>query len=70
MEIEKKYSNVEITIVWKPKLCKHAAFCGKNLPEVFNPKERPWINPNGASTQRIIEHIKQCPSGALSYFMN
>jgi hypothetical protein len=25
---------------------------------------------NGASTERIIEQVKKCQSGALSYFMN
>jgi len=25
---------------------------------------------NGATTERIIEQVKKCPSGALSYFLN
>jgi uncharacterized Fe-S cluster protein YjdI len=33
-------------------------------------KKKPWINPNGASSERIIEQIKKCPSGALSYHSN
>jgi len=37
---------------------------------VFNPNEKPWIKMDGASTERIIEQVKKCPSGALSYFMN
>jgi uncharacterized Fe-S cluster protein YjdI len=37
---------------------------------VFNPKERPWIKIEGASTERIIEQVRQCPSGALSYYFN
>jgi uncharacterized Fe-S cluster protein YjdI len=71
-EIIKKYSNGEVTIVWKPEMCIHSRICwGKvgSLPEVFNPKERPWIKPGGASTERIIQQIKQCPSGALSYYL-
>ncbi len=67
---EKHYSNGEITIVWKPELCTHVAFCFTELPEVFDLTERPWINPNGASTERIIEQIKRCPTDALSYFYN
>jgi uncharacterized Fe-S cluster protein YjdI len=66
----KEYSNGEITIVWQPGLCRHAAFCGHELPEVFRPKERPWVNPQGATTQRIVEQVKRCPSGALSYRPN
>lgn len=70
---KKSYTNGEVTIVWQPKMCIHSAKCwrGENsLPEVFNPAERPWIKPEGASTERIIEQVKQCPSGAISYFMN
>jgi putative redox protein len=40
------------------------------LPEVFNPAARKWINPNGASAERVIEQVKKCPSGALSFFYN
>jgi uncharacterized Fe-S cluster protein YjdI len=72
-DIVKNYTNGEVTVVWKPSLCIHSAKCwrGENsLPEVFNPAERPWIKPEGATTERIIEQIKRCPSGALSYYMN
>ncbi|HVZ57476.1 MAG TPA: (4Fe-4S)-binding protein [Chitinophagaceae bacterium] len=64
------YTNGDITVVWKPERCQHATRCWKGLIEVFNPKERPWINMAGAPTQRIIEQVEQCPSGALSYFRN
>lgn len=70
---KKNYTNGEVTIVWQPKMCIHSAKCwrGENsLPEVFNPMEKPWINPNGASTERIIEQVKACPSGAISFYMN
>ena len=69
-DIVKEYTNGEVTIVWKPDLCTHASFCWKELPAVFNPQKRPWVNAEGASTERIIEQIKRCPSGALSYYMN
>lgn len=65
-----KYTNNEVTVVWKPKTCIHSTICWKGLIEVFNPKERPWIKMDGASTERIIEQVRQCPSGALSYFLN
>lgn len=71
--ITKKYSNGEVTIVWQPAVCIHSTLCWRGegaLPEVFNPQERPWIKPEGADTARIIEQVKKCPSGALSFFMN
>lgn len=69
-EITKKYSNGEVTIVWKPSLCIHSGICFMGLPTVFKPSERPWITPEGSNTERIIAQVKRCPSGALSYYMN
>ena len=70
---KKNYTNGEVTIVWQPKTCIHSAKCwrGENsLPEVFDPNKKPWINAEGASSERIIQQVKNCPSGAISYFMN
>uniref|UniRef100_UPI004047ED64 (4Fe-4S)-binding protein n=1 Tax=Roseivirga sp. TaxID=1964215 RepID=UPI004047ED64 len=66
-EIVKEYSNGELTVVWKPAKCIHAAECVKALPEVYNPKEKPWIKAENASTQALKDQIAKCPSGALSY---
>ena len=66
----KEYSNGEVTVVWKPELCIHSAKCVHTLPEVFKPKEKPWIQTENSQTQNIIAAVINCPSGALSYFMN
>ncbi len=63
----KKYENEDIVIVWKQSLCIHSKNCWKGLPKVFKPMERPWINENGESSDKIMEQINKCPSGALSY---
>lgn len=68
METKKEYTNGEITIVWQPKLCIHSAECVKGLPEVFRPKEKPWIDISKASTDKLKNQVTQCPSGALSYY--
>jgi len=69
-EITRKYTNGEVTIVWKPDKCIHSALCFKGLGEVFHPQELPWITPEGSTTDKIINQIKKCPSGALGYYMN
>lgn len=68
METAKEYSNQEVTIVWKPDLCIHSANCVKGLPKVFQPKQKPWIDANAASTEDLINQIKKCPSGALNFY--
>ena len=60
-----KYSNTEVTILWQPDKCIHSAICFKGLPAVFDPRKKPWITPDQASTQAIVEQVKKCPSGAL-----
>jgi len=60
------YPNGDITVVWKPELCKHAARCATQLPQVFNPAAKPWVNMDGATSQEIKEQVAKCPTGALS----
>lgn len=62
----KEYSNGEITILWQPDKCIHAAVCVKTLPQVYNPDEKPWIKIDNATTKELVEQVSQCPSGALS----
>ena len=72
-DITKHYSNGEVTVVWKPALCIHSKVCWQDatgLPEVFHPATRPWITPEASGTERIIEQVKKCPSGALSFFLD
>lgn len=69
-EITKEYFNGEMTIVWKPKSCIHAGECVKSLPQVYDPKAKPWIKIENASTEELKAQIAKCPSGALSYYMN
>lgn len=65
-----EYTNGELTIVWQPKLCIHSGVCVSMLPDVYHPKERPWVQIENATTDELIEQIGRCPSGALSYRLN
>lgn len=69
-DITMKYSNGEVTIIWKPSLCTHSANCVRGLPLVFDSRRKPWIDPMAATTQEIVEQVKKCPSGALTFIMN
>ena len=70
MDKKIEYTNGELTIIWQPGLCQHAGVCVKMLPNVYNPKERPWVKIENATTVELIEQINKCPSGALGYRMN
>ncbi|MBQ4819578.1 (4Fe-4S)-binding protein [Aquimarina sp. MMG016] len=69
-DIRKEYTNGELTVVWKPGKCIHAGICVKTLPDVYDPSAKPWITPENATTENLKQQITQCPSGALSYYMN
>lgn len=65
-EITRRYSNGEITIVWKQHLCTHSGNCVRGLPKVFRPKESPWIAIDQADSAALVAQVGKCPSGALS----
>jgi len=64
--MQKKYTNGDVTVVWKPDVCIHAGNCARGLPSVFDPKAKPWVNMEGASSDEIRAQVAKCPSGALS----
>ena len=68
--IKKEYTNGELTVVWQPAKCIHSGICVKTLPAVYDPKAKPWITVENATTEELKAQIKKCPSGALSYYMN
>ena len=68
--MKKEYKNEDITIHWEQSKCIHAGVCVRTLPQVFNPKERPWIKIENASSEELKAQITNCPSGALSYTLN
>lgn len=63
---KKEYSNGEITIIWQPKICQHSGVCVRTLPNVYDPEQKPWIKPENATTEELINQVSKCPSGALS----
>lgn len=65
----KQYSNGEVMVVWHPSKCWHVGYCVHELPEVFDESKRPWVNMEGMPTERIIEQVRRCPSGALSCYL-
>ena len=61
------YEGERIAIHDNRGICAHAGHCTDGLPSVFRLKQEPWIDPRGTPAEEIIETIRKCPSGALSY---
>ncbi len=61
------YPGTGITIHYNKLQCSAAERCSKSLPAVFRHRRRPWIQPDHATVEDIMETIALCPSGALRY---
>lgn len=61
------YRGKRITIHDNRAVCSHAGHCTDTLASVFRMEADPWIDPDGAEVEKIVETIRTCPSGALSY---
>jgi len=66
-DVERIYRNDRIAVSWEPKLCIHAGYCFRGLPEVFQPQSRPWVKVNAATADQIAETVMACPTGALHF---
>ncbi len=61
------YEGKEVTVHYNRLLCSHAAECGKRQKAAFDTSRKPWIVPDNASPEAIVEVVKACPSGALRF---
>ena len=61
------YAGARLTIHDNRGICAHAGRCTDELRAVFRMGTEPWIDPDGAAVEAIIDTVKKCPSGALSY---
>ena len=53
----KEYSNGEITIIWQPGKCIHSGVCIRTLPRVYNPRARPWIKIENATSEQLMDQV-------------
>lgn len=60
------YEGEAATIRYDVARCIHAARCSHGLPQVFDPKRKPWVAPDEASADELAEVVARCPSGALT----
>jgi uncharacterized Fe-S cluster protein YjdI len=64
--LAKRYTSGALTVLWQPHLCQHGGVCFRGLPQVFDPRRRPWIDLEAAPSDEIVAQVARCPSGALS----
>jgi CDGSH-type Zn-finger protein len=60
------YEGSEVSVTYNPLLCSHAAECGRLASHIFNPAQKPWVQPDQGSVEDVRAVIAACPSGALA----
>ncbi|MGQ0645922.1 MAG: (4Fe-4S)-binding protein [Gemmatimonadaceae bacterium] len=61
------YESEEIVVTFDPTICIHSGVCVRGLPQVFDVKQKRWVQPENASAREVAEQVMRCPSGALQY---
>ena len=64
---KKDYTGQKIIVHDNRAVCCHSKICVKSLSTVFDVNKKPWINTDADNIEKVIETVKKCPSGALSY---
>ena len=60
------YDGADVSVTFNPRLCSHAAECGRLASHIFNPKQKPWVQPDNGTVAEVEAVITACPSGALA----
>ena len=65
------YEGKEINITFNRSICAGAANCVHDFSNIYSSQSsEDWISPDKGSIDEVINSIKSCPSGALSYTLN
>lgn len=59
------YDGAEVSVTFNPRLCSHAAECGRIAKAIFNPSQKPWVQPDNGTRAEVEAVVAACPSGAL-----
>jgi len=62
-----RYKGQQIEILDNRGICAHSGFCTDRLASVFHAGQESFITPSGGRMDEIIQSVRACPSGALSY---
>ena len=60
------YEGKDVSVTYNSLLCSHAAECGRLASHVFNPAQKPWVQPDNGTVAEIEAVVTACPSGALA----
>ncbi|MBV8284981.1 MAG: CDGSH iron-sulfur domain-containing protein [Candidatus Eremiobacteraeota bacterium] len=62
-----RYDGESIVVFDNRGTCCHFGNCTDHLPAVFHHDGEPFVTPDGAPPEAVIDIVRACPSGALGY---
>ena len=62
-----RFGGEKIDVDWDGGLCIHIGECGDSTGDLFIGGRDPWCLPDLVSVDDVIDIVKRCPSGALSF---
>ena len=65
--VAREYRTDQIVVYWEPDYCIHTGRCLMGLPQVFDVRQRPWVDIDAASADEVARVVTSCPTGALSF---
>ena len=65
--VRDEYKGANVTVLDARGICAHSGACTDALATVFLLGKEPWIDPNGAGAEAVMQAARNCPSGALAY---
>jgi CDGSH-type Zn-finger protein len=61
------YAGAGLVVHFNRLQCSASEECARGLPAVFEHGRKPFIEPDRAGVEQVVEVIRRCPSGALRY---
>ena len=58
------YAGAQVVVHFNRLQCSASEECAHGLPQVFQHGHKPWIEPDHASAEELVQVISRCPSGA------
>lgn len=65
-----KYDGKKINVEWDGRLCIHIGECGYSEGELFVGGRDPWCKPDLTSVDDVVDVVKRCPTGAITFESN
>jgi uncharacterized Fe-S cluster protein YjdI/CDGSH-type Zn-finger protein len=65
--MRKVYRGRDVEVSFDLDICIHVGECLRGERQVFQLARRPWVLPDAAGADEVVEVVQRCPSGALLY---